>query len=930
MRFRIFLLLLLSFVSFHNVFAAEAVFEVYEAQFFGDTITVGNNFSIRGDGFGTESDDIIVHINGDEYTPESVKDFEIVVKMTSDMSSGLLYIEKAFETDGKKYDKETERIDVDFHEPQITQIEAVSGFAPGGKIKVYGKYLTGASFWCDKTELSVSDVATEYSTLDIPNDGLDCSLVAIHNLFEHDTYYRLKVAPIPTVTGLIHRDDYIILQGNGFYAYKDEKLDIVLEFANTTKLSHYSFISDKELRFDHRGNISGEGNVRISFEGTSIPLLYKDFQGLPQISSVKFRQINSKNEYEYDVRISGLIGGQDHSVFIDGRLYGKFTSSSFLITRSTPFIAKIETYVVVNNLEGRKTTQFLHYKKTEIFSLRALTDVNSFVGRLRVSGVNLKGIKYTSSQKFILDPRSDYALDLIVDDVKEGDVTVSFYNAFGKSEEFVIDLPAKEGDVFYPKMKIEDLEFPNGKYPGEPMILIGSGLGRATNIFFNDKNYSLKDENGIKSFIIPQDTQEDIEFYVFDSRRVTSNQMNIKIFDKQISQRIEVKFPVDLNKKTLHPSEEFTDVFSFTAKNTKKDGDLFLHFSWKCRSQTCLSMIPVTDFRLIGEGGIEMKNIELNFLSESKIIKIKKIPLDNNGEVFTYTLQTKTSPFMTYDMEYVIALESAYIVPFGDEHSQVLPVEIYRDEFFLAYEADDKIMGAVCVEKINDKNEESDWSNCEADREEGVFQDNNVHPVDNFDIYEIPVENQIHVPRPILTDNISFSDVPENIWFYNYINDLYKRKIIQGYGDNTFQPAGNINRAELLKMVIVSRGESWGEYVTVHFEDTAESWAKDVIEYALIKGYINKSKKFQPAKAVTRGETAKLLCVMFPKIQQTAKHIDTVFPDLEKHFAKKCIQDLRSQEVVSGYEDGNFYPHRLVTRAEFAKMLSRVLELEQK
>ncbi|MBP3361479.1 MAG: S-layer homology domain-containing protein [Clostridia bacterium] len=47
---------------------------------------------------------------------------------------------------------------------------------------------------------------------------------------------------------------------------------------------------------------------------------------------------------------------------------------------------------------------------------------------------------------------------------------------------------------------------------------------------------------------------------------------------------------------------------------------------------------------------------------------------------------------------------------------------------------------------------------------------------------------------------------------------------------------------------------------------------------------------------------------------------DTVFYDIENHWAKEYILDMYDKGVINGYTDKTFRPEKLVTRAEFAKM----------
>jgi len=138
-------------------------------------------------------------------------------------------------------------------------------------------------------------------------------------------------------------------------------------------------------------------------------------------------------------------------------------------------------------------------------------------------------------------------------------------------------------------------------------------------------------------------------------------------------------------------------------------------------------------------------------------------------------------------------------------------------------------------------------------------------------------------------------------------------------------PGGNLNRAELVKMILVARGEDWGTYATVSFDDTEGHWSKDLLEYAVERRYIMPSKYFQPMKAVTRAETIKFITKMFDifKVQET----DTHFTDLENHWAKNYVMAAYDLGVIKGATETEFKPDDLITRAEFCKILSKVITL---
>lgn len=50
--------------------------------------------------------------------------------------------------------------------------------------------------------------------------------------------------------------------------------------------------------------------------------------------------------------------------------------------------------------------------------------------------------------------------------------------------------------------------------------------------------------------------------------------------------------------------------------------------------------------------------------------------------------------------------------------------------------------------------------------------------------------------------DMSFSDVDNTTWSYEYVNEMAALQIVNGYDDNTFKPQNNITYQEFIKMVM--------------------------------------------------------------------------------------------------------------------------------
>ena len=115
-----------------------------------------------------------------------------------------------------------------------------------------------------------------------------------------------------------------------------------------------------------------------------------------------------------------------------------------------------------------------------------------------------------------------------------------------------------------------------------------------------------------------------------------------------------------------------------------------------------------------------------------------------------------------------------------------------------------------------------------------------------------------------ITENINFSDVRENEWFYKEIQKSVAAGFFSGYENNTFRPNNPIKREEVAKVVAgaITTGNIDGEGATLLKDySTIQEWAKDSVNTVYNKGYIlgYPDKTYMPSKALTRAEAVKII-----------------------------------------------------------------------
>lgn len=185
----------------------------------------------------------------------------------------------------------------------------------------------------------------------------------------------------------------------------------------------------------------------------------------------------------------------------------------------------------------------------------------------------------------------------------------------------------------------------------------------------------------------------------------------------------------------------------------------------------------------------------------------------------------------------------------------------------------------------------------------------------------------------------AFSDVSSTSWYAPSVYALVQKGIISGKSATTFDPKGNLTRAELMKMLAssVNTAEQLSEYAEVKsFSDVSSgSWYALYVNWAAANGITNgySDGTFGPNRAVTRAEAASLL-VRFA--QKTG--ISDLEPINEKAtftddakiagWARENVYICQQAGIFGGYQDGSFRGSNNIVRSEAAAVLCRLHGIE--
>ena len=173
-----------------------------------------------------------------------------------------------------------------------------------------------------------------------------------------------------------------------------------------------------------------------------------------------------------------------------------------------------------------------------------------------------------------------------------------------------------------------------------------------------------------------------------------------------------------------------------------------------------------------------------------------------------------------------------------------------------------------------------------------------------------------------------FNDIDENTlsWAGEAISALSDKGIINGYGDGTFRPDGNVTRAEFAKMLTLSFDLNG---IDGSFSDINGHWAENYINSAASVMY-NLEKRFMPDIAATRADIAYAAANALKLVSSDASMAGT-FTDfnLIEEDMKASVLAAIENGIIIGYEDSTVRPQNPVTRAEAAVIIYRALNIKE-
>lgn len=179
-------------------------------------------------------------------------------------------------------------------------------------------------------------------------------------------------------------------------------------------------------------------------------------------------------------------------------------------------------------------------------------------------------------------------------------------------------------------------------------------------------------------------------------------------------------------------------------------------------------------------------------------------------------------------------------------------------------------------------------------------------------------------------DDPAFSDLKNDHWAYGNVIRLAKEGIITGYPDGSFKPKNEVTYAEFIKMVAVAGRAIEGDVKS----ESGYHWAMPYYETSINNAYFTKWDISQSAldRPIPRKDMALIASGIIGEGIKVSDYgdynkilgsiSDVNVRDTHEFYIVKAY----ATGILSGYPDGSFKPDGVLSRAEAASVIDRLIK----
>lgn len=178
-----------------------------------------------------------------------------------------------------------------------------------------------------------------------------------------------------------------------------------------------------------------------------------------------------------------------------------------------------------------------------------------------------------------------------------------------------------------------------------------------------------------------------------------------------------------------------------------------------------------------------------------------------------------------------------------------------------------------------------------------------------------------------------FPDVPEDHEYFNAIEYLKGKDYIGGYGDLTFKPDKEINRAEAVKIIVSALEIPHGDDYLVLFGDVPDSeWFFEFVMGAYEAGIVSgdSNGKFRPEDPINLAESLKIIAEAFGVDVPAVAGDAAVFADVsaDAWYADYALY-AKNKNILMMDDYGEVNAGDPMTRGRFAEIMYRFMRVNE-
>jgi hypothetical protein len=174
--------------------------------------------------------------------------------------------------------------------------------------------------------------------------------------------------------------------------------------------------------------------------------------------------------------------------------------------------------------------------------------------------------------------------------------------------------------------------------------------------------------------------------------------------------------------------------------------------------------------------------------------------------------------------------------------------------------------------------------------------------------------------------SITFTDVPVGIWYYDDVAYAVQKGLINGRSATEYDPGANLTIAEAIKLAACMHELYHTGSVTL--KNDSDIWYNSYVAYAKENNICTKTYSNYYTK-ITRREFVYIFYNSLPASEYTVINTvaDNSIPDVTStsSYVSEIYAFYRAG-ILTGYDDGNFYPDNNIKRSEVAAILTRMFE----